>query len=221
MKWFRRHLIFTNLALIGVEVGGAFLIWFTLGGRQTFGPLNAYAIVCVSVIVASVAALNSMFASVAAHDSLELTRNSLRPFLYIAGSIGIKGVGKFIRLTFTIQNSGSLPAEDVNADIDFFYEDEEVTEDNLSRKYQLPTREPVFSLVFPNSSYYPRYILNLQDENDLELWQNIQQGKTACRVRITYKSLGRKHLTIETEKLAKQEWEENLITTPIPPQKWE
>ena len=77
IEWCRRHIIRTNLIVLGVEVIAACLIWFKFGGTQTFGPLNTYVIVCLSVVIASIAALNSMFASVTAHDSFTVTRQSL------------------------------------------------------------------------------------------------------------------------------------------------
>jgi hypothetical protein len=228
VSWCRRHIIWTNLIVLWFEIIVASLIWLTFGGTQTFGSLNTYVIVCLSIVIASIAALNSMFASVAAHDSLvttqkslELTRNSIRPFLYIAGSIGVDKVGKYIKLTFAIQNSGSLPGEDVHVDIDFFDEGEKVTEENTSSKYTVPTRELESPLLFPNSVFYEGYVLDSESKNDLELWDNIVKGKTKCRVRISYKSLEREHITIITEKLAKQEWEDKIVTSPIPPQKWE
>lgn len=172
----------------------------------------------LSIIVSTFFASRSLTLT---SKSLELTRNSIRPFLYTAGSIGVKRVGKYITLTFNIQNSGSLPGEDVHVDIDFFDEDEEVTEENLSNRHTPPTREPEFPLLFPNSVYNETFVLDLEQKNDLELWNNIGTGKTKCRLRIMYKSLGRRHITIQTEKIVKQEWEETLVTVPIPPQKWE
>ncbi len=199
-------------ALVSLVIGAAII----LGGGIPLGIF--YGVIAFLSYSAIVVALFATYVSI---GSLELTRNMIRPFLYMAGSINAKKVGEFITLIFNIKNSGSLPGEDVHVDVDFFDKDEEVTEDNLSKKYQPPTKEPIFPLVFPNSSYYPEYILNLQNEGSSELWQNIQQGKTKCRVRIMYKSLGRKHVTIQTEKLVQRGWEEMLVTIPIPPQKWE
>jgi hypothetical protein len=174
---------------------------------------HQYAIALTALLVASIAAIGTWL-------SLKWTRDTIRPFLYTAGSINVEKVGEHRNLVFNIQNSGSLPGEDVQTEIDFFDEDEEVTEENLSNKYVPPTRETAHSILFPNSSYYEKYILDLNQKNDLELWDNIGKGKTKCRVRIMYKSLGREHVTITTEKLEKREWEETIVTTPIPPQKW-
>ena len=197
---------------------GLAILWYLviiyISDSTAFWPRASLIIVSIAVIFAGISALT-------ANRSLELTRNSIRPFLYTAGSINVERVGKYITLALNIQNSGSLPGENVHVDIDFFDEDEEVTEENPSNRYAPPTREPEFPLLFPNSDYYEKYVLNLEQKNDLELWNNIEKGKTKCRVRIMYKSPGRKHITIQTEKLVKREWEENIVTTPIPPQKWE
>ncbi|MBA7696497.1 hypothetical protein ES703_105146 [subsurface metagenome] len=227
IRWCRRHIIRTNLALIGIEIAVACLVWFIFDGRQTFGPLNTYAIVCLSVVVASIAALNSMFASVSAHDSLvttqeslELTRNSIRPFLYAFGPIDPKTSKSHVKFTFTIHNSGSLPANDVKTDIQFFDKDEEVTEGNSSSKYAKPTADPVSPILFPNDDIYLKYSFDLKDANDAKLWKNMQNGKIKYRARITYTSLGRKHETIQTVELLKQAGEKGLARHPIPPQKW-
>jgi len=214
MKWFRRHIILTNLVLIGIEISVACLVWFIFEGRQTFGPLNTYVIVCLSVVIASIAALNSLLASSIASDTQ-------RPFIYTADSINVKRVGDQIRLIFNIYNSGSLPGKDVNTDITFFDKDEEITEENLSSKYESEVVKSESSILFPNSKHYHNFILDLSQENDLKLWNNILQGTTKCRIRTTYTSLGRKHITIQTEELAEQEWAEEIVTHPIPPQKWE
>lgn len=228
IEWCKHNVIPTTLIVLGVEVIVACLIWFIFGGRQTFGPLNTYVIVCSSVVIASIAALNSMFASISARDSLvttrqslELTRKMIRPFLSSSDVIPVSRIGNNVTLTLKITNSGSLPSNDTHADIDFFDEDEEVTEDNLSNKYHRPDRTYEYSLVFPNNHYYEVYILDLQDKYDVELWENINKGKIKFRLRIIYTSFDNEHVTIQTEHIAKPEWVGKLQTLPVLPQKWE
>lgn len=228
IRWCRRHIIRTNLIILGVEVIAACLIWFIWSGTQDFPTLTSYVIICFSVVIASIAALNSMFASVAAHDSfittsesLELTRKMIRPFLYTAGSIDVKRVGNHITLVFAIQNSGSLPANDVKTDIQFFDKDEEITEENLSSKYAPLPEESISPILFPNSTIYRNYVLNLKEANDLELFTALKEGKTECRVQTKYASLGIRYLTIQTIKLAKLDWAKGIFVTPILPQKWQ
>ncbi len=207
LSWSRKEIIVLTITIIILVILCVLLSY--LGETHGF----QYAISLAALIVASIAAIGALL-------SLKWTRDTIRPFLYTVGPIDAKRVGQYITLTFNIQNSGSLPGEDVQTDIDFFDEDEEVTGKNLSNKYETPTRETAPSMLFPNSSYEEKYIFDLKQENDLKLWNNIGKGKTKCRVRIEYKSLGREHTTIITEKLAKLKSEKNIITTPIPPQKW-
>lgn len=228
IEWCRHNVIPTTLVVLGVEVIVAWLIWFIFGDRQTFGPLNTYVIVCLSVVVASIAALNSMFASVSARDSLVATRESLelttkmiRPFLSLSDVIPVSRKGNSVTLTLKITNSGSLPSKDTHANIDFFDEDEEVTEDNLSNKYHRLDRIDGHCLVFPDNYYYEVCILDLQDKNDLELWENINMGKIKFRLRIMYASFDNKYITIQTEYIAKQAWITQLRLLPVLPQKWE
>jgi len=228
IEWCRHNVIPTTLILLVIEVIVACLIWFIFGGRPTFGPLNTYVIVCVSVVIASIAALNSMFASINARDSLtatrkslELTRKMIRPFLSLSDVIPVSRIGNNVTLTLKITNSGSLPSNDTHSDIDFFDEDEEVTEDNLSNKYHCPDRTGKYSLVFPNNHYYELCILNLQDKNDVELWENINKGKIKFRLRIMYASFDTEYITIQTEHIAKPEGVTQLQLLPVLPQKWE
>ena len=229
IEWCKHNVIRTNLILLVGEVIFASLIWLIFGGRQTFGPLNTYVIVCVSVVIASIAALNSIFASINARDSLtatrkslELTRKMIRPFLSMSDvMIPVSRIGDNVTLTFKIENSGSLPSNDAHADIDFFDEDEEVTEDNLSNKYRRPDRTGDHSLVFPNNHYYELFILNLQDKDDVELWRNITKGKAKFRLRIMYTTFDNEYITIQTEHIAKPELVEKLQLLPILPQRWE
>jgi hypothetical protein len=215
MKRLRRHTVFTNLALIGVEVGGASLAWFIFNGRQTFESLHSYFFICASIVIASVAALNSILAS-------SIASEAQRPFLYRTSLTKTQRVGKYITLGFNIKNSGSLPAEDVQTDINFFDKDEKATERNRSDIYEPPILESESSsfLLFPNSDYYQSIVLDLEQADDLKLWNDIKDGKTKCRIRITYTSLGRKHETMQTEELVKRESETDITTKPIPPQKW-
>jgi len=104
--------------------------------------------------------------------------------------------------------------------VNFFDESEKVTENNLSNKYPLPKKLPAFPLVHPNSNFYHTYALELRDKNDSELWENIKQGKVKFRLQITYKSLGREYLIIQTENISRLPWEDGLTPRPTLPQKW-
>jgi hypothetical protein len=174
---------------------------------------NPYIIPIAALIVASIAAIGTLI-------SLKLTRDTIRPFLYMAESIKIRGLRKYRTMVFNIKNSGSLPAEDVNVAIHFFGEDEKVTEENSSSRYRPPKAKSAPTIVFPNSDYYQNYVLDLEKAKESELWNNIIRGKIKCRVRIIYSSLGRKHTTIQTKAVVKREAEEDVVVKAIPPQKW-
>ncbi len=170
-----------------------------------------------SIIVATYFASRSLKLT---SKSLELTRNTQRPFLSLSESIPVSMTEDMATMTFNIRNSGSLPAGDVHSEIDFFDEDEEVTEDNLSSKYLSPHRRSEYGLLFPNSTYYEKFQLDLKDKGDLELWQNIEEGKVKFRARIMYGGLETRHITIDTAQIVRIRGEEQLQILPISPQKW-
>jgi len=98
-------------------IGGilSWLIWTLGGGRETFGPLSSYFFICLSIVIATIAALNAAIASVVASKSLELTRATTRPFLTITGG---KYEGVMQRMQLRIENTGLLPADDMSLEIE-------------------------------------------------------------------------------------------------------
>lgn len=130
-----------------------------------------------------------------------------------------------IKLEFKIENTGSMPASDVHAYIQFFDEDEEVTEDNLSSKYLPPIEQSALEgydclFLLPNHTLLKDCVLDLRQKSHLDLWENINNEKVKVRLRIMYRGVGRKHITIQTGRLLKQIGTE-LPTTPIVPGKWD
>ncbi len=173
-----------------------------------------YAISLTALLVASIATVANLL-------SLQWSRDTIRPFLFhFPDTIQTEQVKTNMRISFKIHNSGSLPATNIEVDIDFFASNEEVTEDNISNRFMLATKLPITPMLLPNCNYTADYILNLKDKNDLEQWNAFSQGKAKVRLRISYESQGRKHTTIQTEEICKPEWENRLVFTPIPPQKW-
>jgi len=154
-------------------------------------------------------------------DSLELTRNAVRPFLSMSEDIAVEMGKGTVALRFTIRNSGSLPARGVHTNIDFFGLDEQVEEDNVSDIYPPPCREAQGILVFPNNHYSEVFNLDLNNEDDMQLWNDIQNGKVKCRVRTIYSSLDKEHVTIQTEQIVKLEDREGIYLLPTSPQKAE
>jgi hypothetical protein len=190
--------------------------WFWGGSRQTFGSLHGYGFLWLSIAIASVAALNSMLASSIASDAQ-------RPFISLQpGTIFVIEAEKEFTLKLEIKNTGTMPGNNVTADIGFFDEDEEITEDNLSKKYPAETRRQPFLTLFPNVPCNVIYTFDLRQKPVSNLLKNIKKGKIRFRLRIMYTSLGRKHLTIETEQLGWASKETGRTQrNSIPPQKWE
>lgn len=109
-------IISLTVIVVGAEVIIAILIWFSgdwfLGGsRQTFGPLHNYGFIWLSIVIASIAALNSWIMSHVASKSLELTRATQRPFLtYVVDNLILDESGT-ASLKIIVSNKGNLPAE--------------------------------------------------------------------------------------------------------------
>lgn len=207
----RREKIILAVSIV-IVVGWGFYYSYVAEqyGRQ-------HAISLTALLVASIAAVAMLL-------SLNWTRDTIRPFISLSGDVSADMKGTYVNIPLKICNSGSIPASGVHVTIDFFHKNEEVTEDNLSGKFlpaaEFPAALPIFPIVFPNDSVCTQYILDLKDKNDLELWGKIKAGEVKFRLRINYTSLGRKHVTIQTEQITKVEWEKKLILTPVSPWKW-
>lgn len=205
-KWIR--------ALVYVLIGGAIIF----GGGYPFYKSNditgflSYA----SIILVGYA----VFVSI---KSLQLARNTQRPFLSLplAEPIPISIERDIVTINFKIQNSGLLPASDVHADTTFYDKDEKVTETNQSNKYPTVSQSKGSLLLFPNTYFYEELSFNLDEKDEMELWENIKHGNVKFRLRITYKNLSRDCITIQTEQIVKLVGLKGLETIPIPPQKWE
>jgi hypothetical protein len=208
-SWDRQKTIILAGGIIFVVLWERFFSYIS----ETYG--QQYAISLTALLVASIA-------TVAALLSLRWARDTVRPFLALFGiKFTSNGVGKdYASVEFNIKNSGSLPATDVDVDVDFFDYDEEVTENNSSSKFAPANKLPTTPMMIPNNDYVSVYTFDLKDRNDVELWENIGKGKTKVRLQIRYKSLGRQHLTIQTERISKSLRGKSLEWVPIPPQKW-
>lgn len=226
MKTYRWRIFFKILFNYVIPLGlGIAILWYLTAIYQSdstaFWPRASLIIASIAAIFAGLSALAARQSLEKTRESLELTRNAIRPFISSSGMIPISYTPDTVTLTFNIQNSGSIPGNDVYTHIDFFDEDEEVTEDNLSNKYPPPNRQSSYGIMLPNDIHYEKYILDLKDKGDLELWENIEKGKVKFRLRIMYKSFGRKHLTLQTEKIVKLKGQKELQLIPDVPQKWE
>jgi hypothetical protein len=207
-SWDRRKTIILAVSITIV------VLWGLLFSHAVEKYGQQYAISLTALLVASIAAVATLF-------SLRWSRDTVRPFLSLPGAEFSPDIGEdYVIIQISIRNSGSLPATDVDVDMDFFAHDEEVTEKNRSSKFTTHTKSSLKPMILPNSHFTWRYELNLKDRNHAELWQNIINGKIKFRLRIRYESLGRKHLTIQTERIQKPQLGRGLVLVPIPPQKW-
>ena len=74
--------------------------------------------------------------------------------------------------------------------------------------------------LLPNHTFIKDCVFDLRQKSHLDLWENIKNEKVKVRLRIMYKGVDRKHITIQTGHLLKQTGIE-LLTRPIVPQKWD
>ena len=173
-----------------------------------------YSISLTALLVASIAAVANLL-------SLKWSRGTIRPFLSLnTNTIRAEPSGDYVNIEFGIHNSGSLPATDIEVDIDFFANDEAVTEDNLSNKYPPAKKSALTIMILPNNDFTAEFVIDLKNKDDSGLWDNFKDGNVIVRLRIFYESLSRKHVTIQTEKICRQPWEKDLVFVPISPQKW-
>ncbi len=117
LRWCRRHLLKSHLILFAAVIIFATLIWYAgdwfLGGsRETFGPLNSYVFIWVSILIALVAALNAMLAS-------SLASEVQRPFLnvfriHVNWSKHDKQPTNVNSFIIGVINTGVFPADRIN-----------------------------------------------------------------------------------------------------------
>jgi len=111
--WPSRNWLIVNIIVVVGEISLACLIWFSgewflAGSRETFGPLNSYIFIWLSIVIATIAALNTVMASLIASKSLELSRATTRPSLTLQEA-DIIAPETLVRLV--VKNTGTLPAE--------------------------------------------------------------------------------------------------------------
>ncbi len=107
-----------NLIALAIECLIAWRLWVELNGRETFGPLNRYFFLWISIGIGSIAIINSITASLLASNSLELTRSTTRPFLNVSGiKVRWNTDDKGVRINYFILqtgNKGTIPADKVS-----------------------------------------------------------------------------------------------------------
>jgi len=172
----KRHWL-TAIANLAVWVGAgvfSYIIWIFGGGRVTFGPLSSYFFICLSIVIAITAALNSGIASILASKSLALTRATTRPFLTLEKAEYDPHMPEII---LYICNTGALPGDRVSAEIFFMrlIDDRQLITGSIS--YPLPS-------IFPKEEKILAAVIN----NDTV--QYINSGEEArILVSIKYQSV--------------------------------
>lgn len=196
-EWFRRNWLL--IIIVVGEVILAYLIWlsgdwFFGGSRQTFGPLNSYIFIWLSIVIASIAALSSVRASEMASKSLELTRATTRPFMTYS-KFGITFPSDLAILHIWICNTGVHPADNVSVDIALFTI---ASKDGKEQPLTSPFRTS--ALFFPKQELI--FSFGVEDPKHVDL---IKAEKTLVRISIDYQYTltGTKHQTVQAFKLLK------------------
>jgi hypothetical protein len=180
-----------------------------------FWPNAPFYISCFAVIFAGISALVAL-------RSLEMTRNTIRPFLsWQSGEMSFEKMasGGLVALAFHVKNSGPVPAKLVTAETAFFDADEVIEDNNESKHYPKEREQPKNTLIFPDTVYNVVQYFDLSRAIDKKLFDNMIDGKVVIRFCIIYSAQGREYVTVQTEKLGKAE--RGLMNrAPIQPQKW-
>ena len=169
--------------------------------------------------ISSIAVVFAGYSVFIASRSLQLTRAANRPFVSCTGLITEHKQGKNLVLAFPIQNSGSLPADDVYVEIDPFHISEQVAEHNQGNSYTRPQRDRQTAIIFPKLEHEELFRLDLADTSDHQLWLDIQSGVVLFRLRINYKNMGVDSVTIQTMTVQKVAGR-GIVVVPRYPQKW-
>jgi len=111
------------------------------------------------LIIASIAAVFAGISALIANRSLELTRNTQRPFLNVLGPVKYLTYLKNIRwIKFLICNEGVFPAEQVSVRCDVFKNEDNAKNLSLELKKEIP------SIFFPDE----KLELMLEEKSETE-----------------------------------------------------
>lgn len=202
------------LGLVVLVLVILFAIFYITNPNQFW--LNApFYISCFAVIFAGISVLVALHA-------LELTRNTIRPFLsWQPGEMSFEQITSrgTVALGFHVKNTGPVPAKLVSAEAAFFDAAEVIEDDNESKHYPKEREQPKNTLIFPDTVYNVVQYFDLSRAIDKKLYENMVAGKVAVRFRMEYSAQSREYVTVQTEKLGKAE--RGLMNrVPIQPQKW-
>ena len=195
-NYFKRNL--TNLVLAIILILVLALVTYTAIKYEL-----VLAIALLGIFISTFFAARSLKI---ATKSLEISRSSIRPFLYIQNNLTTIYLDKNgIKFEFIIKNDGVLPGEITSTETTFFRKDEIVTIENSSAVHPIRYPPSDFNyLLFPGNSTtagvtiessYPKY---KQFEDDLD------NSRLVIRNRVLYKKGDLEYETIQTMLLRKQ-----------------
>ncbi|MBC8477720.1 MAG: hypothetical protein H8D49_05180 [Dehalococcoidia bacterium] len=161
LGWCRRHAFWTNVMVILLEILAFFLVWEFLCPADAFPNVQNYLFFCITLLMASVAALNSILASMSAHDSLDatteglkLTRASIRPFLNVMLTLARDFNRDRAYLYAEIENTGDLPADGTAVKCEWYIQGNGIIETQ-----QLREEKEFPSVIFPSVKTGPTFFV--------------------------------------------------------------
>jgi hypothetical protein len=188
--------------------------------RDQFWLEAPFLISCIATIFAGVSALLALRSLEMTKKALELTTITMRPFLTVQpGDVSLKQREHIATLEFHVKNTGPVPANLVTAEITFFDDAEVIEDDNESKHYPKDRQQPKGIVIFPDAVYNLIQRFDLHRGIDKKLFDNIMNSKVKSRFRVTYSAQSVEYVTVQTEKLEKEE-AEAIARVPIQPQKW-
>lgn len=153
-------------------------------------------------------------------QSLKLTQNVMRPFLALqAGTVPSKIIEQTVIFEYHVKNTGSVPANVVSVDMQYFDDAEVIEEDNTSKHYEGESKTPEGVVIFPGAVYNFELSIDLSKSGGKKLLDGMMNGKVKLRFGVKYRAQGLEYLTIQTEELLKAEEGEGG-RRPIQPQRW-
>jgi len=176
------------------------------------------------LIIVSISAIFAGVSAIIASRSLDLTRDTVRPFLTFGGTINLGDT----TLAFPITNTGSMPADDVSVMIDPFGVDEDIGLETASEKCAKFSDEAIEDpqeavILFPNQTWQAVLNVDLTNESDRKLRDGLLSGDVRLRITIAYSSFRRKHETVQTsafDELSLSRDGKQFHGMSIKPQKW-
>ncbi len=177
----KRHILRTNGIVIGLVVIFAVLIWksgdwFLPGSVITFGPLHNYVFIWISILIASVAALNSILASLIARDSQRPFLNVSR--IHINWSKLEGSPTTIINFLIGVDNTGNFPADEVS----ILFNVRKGEGDSEQHQFLMREESPIY---FPNEN---KPNLHFSEPDDKEKLVVEQGGRLQVQIKISYKN---------------------------------